>query len=201
MKTKKTLIALILAAAAALLLPGFSRADGLTVSVDSPASVSQGDSFAVDVNIADAIDIYDFQLDLTFDPSILQASDVLEGTFLSGGGSTFFFPGFIDNSAGDITFNADTLVGAIPGVDGGGVLLQFDFDALAPGTSSLDIQSLILQDSLGNLIDGTVANGSVTVASGETVPSPEPGALTMLIAGLAVLTLSGFGRCAFARCR
>ena len=144
-----------------------------------------GSSFAVDVNIANAADVYDYQLDLTFNPGVLQASAVVEGTFLSGSGATFFIPGVIDNSGGGVAFNADTLLTAISGANGSGLLLVFDFSAIAPGTSALDVQNLILQDSLGNLIDGSVKNSSVTVKG--PIGVPESPSLILLTLGLTVL--------------
>jgi len=48
------------------------------------------------VDIANAAHLYDFQLALNFDPAILQPSDVLEGTFLSGG--TFFIPQIVPDT-------------------------------------------------------------------------------------------------------
>ena len=183
MGTKRLLLAMIFATAG-LLLPEISHADAIAVSVASPASVSQGDAFTVDVDIANAADIFDFEFDLNFDPTVLQASDVVEGTFLSGGGSTFFLPGFIDNTAGSVSFNADTLLSAISGVDGSGLLLQFDFNALAPGSSALDISNLLLQDSLGNLLDSSAQSSSVTV-TGVPVSAVEPDSLALLTIGVA----------------
>jgi len=49
------------------------------------------------VDIAHAAHLYDFQLDLNFDPAILQASDVLKGTFLPGGGR-FFIPQIVPDT-------------------------------------------------------------------------------------------------------
>src|SRR5271165_813903 len=87
-------------------------ADGIPTLSISPASstVSNGSTFSMDVNISDVTDLSAFQFDLSFDPSILQATGTItEGNFfLSGGG---FVPGTIDNSLGTITFNANTLLG------------------------------------------------------------------------------------------
>src|ERR1700738_2856491 len=108
--------------AGALLVSVFSRstfADSLSV-VPSSSTVSAGANFVVGVNISGASDLYDFQLDLSFNPAVLQATNVAEGAFLSTGGFTFFLPGTIDNTAGTITFNADTLLTAISGVSGSG---------------------------------------------------------------------------------
>jgi adhesin HecA-like repeat protein len=163
--------------------PAFADA---TLSV-APASsmVSQGSTFTVDLNITGVTDLYDYQFDLSFNPTVLQATNVLEGTFLAGGGSTFFIPGAIDNTAGTIAFNADTLLTAISGVSGSGTLIEFDFTAFAPGTSDLTILNntdLILQDSTGALISSSQAGGSVTVQGSTAVP--ESSSLMMLGAGL-----------------
>src|SRR5689334_23472304 len=96
-----------------LLLPAMASADSVTLDISSVASVPQGNNFTVDVNISGVTDLYDFQVDLFFDPTILQVTNITEGAFLPGSGATFFFPGFIDNSSGNITFNADTLETAI----------------------------------------------------------------------------------------
>jgi hypothetical protein len=140
---------------------------------------------------ASVTDLYDYQFDLSFNPAVLQATNILEGAFLPIGGTTFFIPGTIDNAGGNVMFNADTLLTAISGVSGGGTLVVFDFTALAPGTSDLTILNnadLILQDSTGALISSTQTGGSVIVEGASAVP--EPSVLMLLCAGL--LALAGF---------
>jgi hypothetical protein len=189
----RRLIALTLPVIAllALAVPRDAFADS-TLSVSSPATVSQGSRFAVDVNISGAADLYAFQLDLTFDPSILAVTSVSEGLFLPGGGSTFFIQGTIDNLGGSITNNADSLLTAISGVNGDGTLIVFDFTALASGTSSLDLANILLLDSGLNFINYSSTNGSVTVAS---VATPEPTTSMLLAGALCFLAvLYGFRR-------
>ncbi len=72
--------------------------------------------------MTDVSDLYAFQFDLAFDPTILELQSISEGTFLPGAGSTNFFPGTIDNTGGTATATADSLVGAIPGASGSGTL-------------------------------------------------------------------------------
>src|SRR5438552_3229417 len=60
------------------------------------------------------LDVYAFQFDLAYNPSVIQLADVVEGPFLPMGGTTFFLPGTIDNTAGTVTSVADTLVGPVP---------------------------------------------------------------------------------------
>src|SRR5690349_16751681 len=77
------------------------------VSIQPPATnQASGDTFTVDVNVSGVADLYAFQFDLTFDPTLLFAVLVTEGGFLPGGGTTFFIPGTIDNVGGDITATA-----------------------------------------------------------------------------------------------
>jgi hypothetical protein len=187
MRSLRSMIIVGIVLTTVFLSPAFAD----TVLSVSPASstVTNGSTFAVDVNISGVTDLYDFQFDLGFNPVVIKATNVLEGAFLSsGGGSTFFLPGTIDNTGGTITFNANSLEGMIPGVSGGGALVEFDFTASAPGTSDLTILNnadLILQDSTGASIDTTTTGGSVAVG-GITVPEP-PSGLMLLATGLMVL--------------
>ncbi len=186
------LLRLVAVIAGVFLVSVFSSpiiADTVLTVVPTSSSVSTGDTFAVDVNIAQVTDLYDFEFDLTFNPAVLQATTtVIEGAFLSSGGSTFFIPGTIDNTAGTITFNANTLLTTISGVSGSGTIVEFDFTALANGTSSLDFASIILQDSAGAVLDYSANSGSVTVEGSTAVP--EPSVLMLLGAGLLSLGLT-----------
>jgi general secretion pathway protein D len=90
---------------------------------------------------------------------------------------------------GSVTATADSLIGPIPGVSGDGTLVTFEFSALAPGTSALDLADPILLDSSFNDItaNSNFQNGSVTIRSGASV-TPEPGTYLALCAILLLLT-------------
>ena len=142
---------------------------GATISVQPPTiNVIEGHTFSLNVDIANITDLYAFQFDLGFDPTILAAVSVTEGSFLPAGGSTLFFPGTVDNVAGNVTFIADSLVGSIPGVSGGGTLASIAFDVLASGTTPISLLNIQLLDSNLDLLDFSVSNGSVA----STVPEP-----------------------------
>ncbi len=49
-------------------------ADSISLSVVTPATVSQSSTFAADVNISGVADLYDFQFDLSFNPAVLHES-------------------------------------------------------------------------------------------------------------------------------
>ena len=82
-----------------------------------------------------------WQFDITFDPAILETVNVSEGDFLKTGGSTTFFQGgSIDNAAGKITgLNAARL--NAQGATGTGSLLQVNFKAKSGGETELALQN------------------------------------------------------------
>jgi hypothetical protein len=164
-------------------LPTF--ADSMpTLSIDPASSIlSVGSNVTLDVNIANVTDLYAFQFDLSFAPSLLSAVSIVEGTFLPGGGATFFIPGTIDNVGGTVALTADTLLGSGPGVDGSGTLAILTLTGLAPGTSAIDLSNVFLLDSNLNSIGASLQSGSVTITS-PTTPVSEPNTLVLLLAGV-----------------
>ena len=167
-----------------VLLTAFAAAPAFADLVVQPATTTVGltQSFSLDIAITNVTDLYAFQFDLGFDPSVLSVTNVTEGPFLPSGGPTFFRPGIIDNVGGTVAYNADTLEGAISGVNGSGVLLTFDFTPVAAGISQISIFNVILLDSNGaGIVTGT-QNGLVTVSS-----VPEPSSLLLLAGGLSGL--------------
>jgi hypothetical protein len=159
------------------------------VSIEPPSQKAEpGQSLSVDVLISDVADLYAFEFDLVFDPAILAAAGVTEGSFLPNSGTTVFIPGIIDNSGGTISAIADSLIGPIPGVTGTGTLATVLFDALAPGTGTLSLSSVILLSSTLALIDSSTVNGTVNVQPAEVA---EPASCALLsTAFLGVVALS-----------
>jgi general secretion pathway protein D len=183
----------------AALFPAAAFADAVLTVAPSAGTVANGSSFTADVNISNVADLYDYQFDLNFNPAVLQATAVLEGSFLTSGGATFFLPGTIDDSAGTIDFNADSLLTAISGVSGSGMLLEIEFSAIAPGSSAISIpdnSDLILQDSNGALLSAAApVGGQVQVQGDTTAGVPEPSMRWLLTAALlACCILAGNNR-------
>lgn len=171
-----------------LTIPVLSHAD-VDLSAGS-ATEPVGATFAIPVSISNVTDLFAFQFDLSFDPSIVQLQSITEGPFLPTAGTTFFLPGTIDNTAGTATFTADALIGPISGVSGSGVLADFNFEALSEGTSNLTLSNAILVDSSGGLISFTPQSGQATIA-GRTLPEPTffplLGGIGMVLCGCLVI--------------
>jgi hypothetical protein len=147
------------------------------------SSIPEGNTLSVNVGVSGASDLYAFQFDITFSPTVLHAATVSEGNFLPSGGPTFFIAGTIDNSVGTIANTADTLEGSVNGVSGNGFLADFGFVGYALGSSQISLSNITLLNSQLISIPFTTRTANVTVSSGvQTVPEPN---------SIGLLTLSG----------
>jgi hypothetical protein len=153
------------------------------LTTSAPSSITAGNTFNVGVSISGVTDLYGFQFDLAYDPTLLSATGISEQSFLSTAGSTLFMPGTIDNVAGNVLGTAVTLFDLIPGASGSGMLIEFSFLALADGISPLTLANVLLVDSNNNLIsDFTVSSTSLTINS---TTIPEPSTISLLLIALA----------------
>ena len=161
-----------------------------TISLQpSLLNTTVGSPFTLSVNITDGTDLYAFQFDLTFDPTILSATSVTNGLFLSTLSDGSFIPGTIDNVGGLISSTADSETGLVSGVTGSGTLAIFQFTAIGSGTSAITVpvSSVILLDSNLNDIAFTTSGGGVNVSAVTSAPEPTPGLL--VLSGVMVLLL------------
>ena len=134
---------------------GFEPGTDYTVSMGVGYTFSQtpihtGDTFTLDIRAENITNLAGWQFDIAFDPAILEAVNVSEGDFLKTGGSTtFFHGGSIDNATGKITgLNAARL--SAQGVSGTGVLLQIRFKAKSAGETELALQKFQFGSSTGD---------------------------------------------------
>jgi hypothetical protein len=167
-----------------------SRASAVpTVSLQpSTTTPTVGGSFNVLVNISAVTDLYGYQFDIQYNPSILSAASVTEGPFLAAGGATFFIPGAINNIGGTITFTSDVLISALAGVAGSGSLATLNFSALAKGTSALVLSNVELLDSNLDDIAFVTSGANVNPVSGNTIPEANSGVLVSFgILGMVIL--------------
>lgn len=152
------------------------------VSVTS-LTVGMGSTFDLPVTITGSSDLYAFQFDVAYNPSLLQLVSINEGAFLPTAGSTFFIPGSIDNVAGNAVFTVDTLLGPGPGAAGSGTLATLDFQAIGLGNGAVSLSNVVLLDSNLNDIAFTANNGLVSAV-------PEPRTLIPVACGLLLIGLA-----------
>jgi general secretion pathway protein D len=188
---RKRISLLVLAGLLLLAAPTPGHAGPITLTAGS-ATVNVGDIFTIPVSVSNAVNLTSFQFDLSYNSAILSAlsfTDVgtdFETAAINGGGSLTGITGF--SSPGLLSGVADSMSGASSGLAGNGVLVDVEFQALAPGVSPLTLSDAFLTDD-GNPLssdnqDFALVNGQVTVLARQV---PEPSALTLLAAGLAAL--------------
>ena len=125
----------------------------------SKTPIHIGDTFTLDVLAENVVDLAGWQFDIAFDPSRLEALDVSEGDFLkTGGESTFFQSGRIDNANGKITgLSAARL--AERGASGSGSILQVKFKAKSEGETRLALQNFLF----GSITEESIPAGPLEI--------------------------------------
>jgi PKD repeat protein len=135
-----------------------------------PGWIGINDTFTVNLTVSGVTDLIYWQAGLSFNPTVLQCLDFIEGPFLQKGGTTIWQPGIINNDEGIITPYGCTLT-AKEGVSGNGTLAFLTFKVKDIGVSSLILENVILLDSSYNKIAPvTLQNGYFELPS--AVPKP-----------------------------
>jgi hypothetical protein len=156
---------------------------GPVLSMTASANpATQGTSIGIDVALDDIADLYAWQFTLSFDAALFQATGGTEGALLPGAGNTIFDAGMVDNAAGTIAFVYGSLIGAVPGASGSGMLAHFTFDVIGNGSGLFHLSDALFLDSgFGDL---AVQAQDLTVQA-----VPEPAVLWLFGAGLAGLAV------------
>ena len=141
------------------------RTGGPVVYIDPPKiidpSLTPGKSFNVSLSVRNAISLYSWNATMVFNRTLLMATNVFEGDFLSSLGPTSF------------TFNVENdynlthgrvqiscqLTTPSGGAEGNGVLAMVTFQVLDLGGTDIKISSIELRDPLGNSIPVTSEDG------------------------------------------
>ena len=122
-----------------------------------------GDRFTVDLNAEHVADLAGWQVDVAFDPTTLEAVEVNEGDFLkTGGGTTFFQKGTINNRLGKITGLSAARISE-EGVKGSGTLLSVTFVAKASGETQVKLYDFEFGSATGTVIPTASPNITLTV--------------------------------------
>jgi hypothetical protein len=118
-----------------------------------------GDSFSVDLNIESGTDVHNWTANIAYVNTILSASGVVEGSFLSNVGLTIFsltIQNDFNATHGMIQLSCTLGTG---GATGNGVLATITFDVLDLGQSPITLSDVTLFDSAGTALPFTTADG------------------------------------------
>jgi hypothetical protein len=121
---------------------------GTVIDTDPlPCTAPASTSFDLNITITDVVDLYGWEFNLTFDPTVLNVTGIVEGPFLSDFAAldpwiySIFLGASMDNTAGWVSAGCalfDTFPPTDPdGADGDGVLATVTFNVLSDGISDL----------------------------------------------------------------
>ena len=158
MKMNTLLVILLLLSL--LVVPLHSAANTTVRPNPVSKSVATGSTFTLDILCIPTQSIKSFELRIEFNPSLLKANSVVEGTIFDEY-TTFFNAGTIDNSAGTISNIYDVILGP-EGVSSTGTLIRISFTAKSiTGTSPITINAGITNDQ--GYIPLSIENGNIQV--------------------------------------
>lgn len=100
------------------------------LSWQGPNQAKVGDSISVTINAQSSQRINNLGFVVGFDPAVLKAVDVVEGSFLKQGSAQSTFVKDIDQAGGQITL--DGTGGGTAGTSGAGSLATLVFQVIAP---------------------------------------------------------------------
>jgi uncharacterized repeat protein (TIGR02543 family) len=146
-----------------IIVPPPISADSPTLVQVNPASktVSAGQTFSISISCTPGQTIKSYELKLSFNPTLLHANSVTEGTIFTGY-TTFFNDGTINNTAGTIIDIYGLIVGA-GGVTSPGSLVSLSFTAqAASGTTTIGLYDVGVTNDTA-YVPITVTNGTVTL--------------------------------------
>jgi hypothetical protein len=143
-----------------------------------------GDSFTVNVSISDVSNVYGYGFRLYYNSTVMNGTQVVEGSFLRNSGQTFFwvtnFTDCYDSTHGLVEVTCSSLSN-VSGVSGSGVLATIEFKSLAVSAlTPLHLANVELSNRNASSIPHEDVDGTVAVV-------PE---LTSLVAFLTLMTAS-----------
>jgi len=141
MERNLKLMFLILACTLMFLVTQATQATSGVIAIE-PAEIrdiSPGGTFTVNVTVAGVSEVYGWQVNITFNPQILNVENVTEGTFLKQVNQTVFMKK-IDNTGGYVLLSSTFFPIPEQGASGSGLLVQVIFTVKGSGSSSLHFE-------------------------------------------------------------
>lgn len=154
------LLAVLLVVGLLFSLLGCCAQGEVTVSIDAPDEVAEGSDFIARANITRVSDLDAANYDVTFDPTVLEVTDVTAGLI---GGTTVAVDIWRVISPG--TLRVVNNVPGLSGVSGSGYLAEIHFHVVVPAgdTSDINLSNGVLSDNTANEIPATWVGDSAHV--------------------------------------
>lgn len=164
MNRKIVIVACLLAILVVVLAYVILSSPPSTALVVEPQSVqgTTGQDFTVNVSISNVADLYGWQIELSWNSSLLNVTNVIEGPMLKSSGNSTFFSPVVNNAAGNLSALCTRLLtfgSNVTGVSGHGTLMTVQFEVIGSGACDLNLYGTQLLDSNSRVISHTVQSG------------------------------------------
>ena len=169
---KLTVVSLVLTTCLAILSPTLAAGESWLRLSANTFDVEMDQEFTIDVLVENAPEVYGADVQLGFDPAVLQVVDAdnrTDGVQLSAGSffdpaQSFFLQNMVDNSTGTMHL-AMTLLNPAPPVQGDGLLCQITFRVIAAGRTTISIRDGLFGTRTGETIAPRFEDGEPTVSN------------------------------------
>ena len=154
------------------------QGQGAAVRLEVPRGQVEMDEqpFTVDVLVDDVVNLGALQIELAYDPQVVELQDIHEGPFLgSSGREVQCLPP--DAEVGALIFRCVTLGATPDGPTGSGILATLTFQPVGAGISTLHFDRVILTDPSANRLPVETQDSSVSVRE------PEGGGIRWMLWG------------------
>ncbi|UCD02875.1 MAG: PGF-pre-PGF domain-containing protein [Candidatus Aenigmatarchaeota archaeon] len=168
-------IVLFTAVLTLILLGGAHNVAAQEVYLTPAGSIDLGQELVLRIRVTGVTDLSGFQIDLSYDPSVLSYTRTEEGTFLNSDGATTY--------SNLTTITVDTDTGMISdiivfryssvGIGGDGILASVYFDTPVEGTSDIKLEQVLLSNSTAGEIHEIDTNTTIAVVSSGGVIPPD----------------------------
>jgi LysM repeat protein len=179
MSTSKKLVTLLFSILVIAVLPVLYTLAATTDAKLLPEvqSVDVGQMTTVTLRVENVQDLYGYQVNITFDPALLEVIDADPGKQgVQVGLGTFISPDYVpkndaDNNAGTIECVVSQ-VAPSTAANGSGALLTISFRGKSAGVSTVQLDPLILASAQGTEIPANIYNATISVGSGGPTATP-----------------------------
>jgi hypothetical protein len=147
-----------------LLLAGTANAEISVALNPSQLHVEENEEFTLGIIIESDVNVSGAEMQLAYDPTLIEVVSIAEGNFFKQGGeSTIFSKGTIDNELGTVTNIYSVMMGDDMMLDKG-VFATITLQAKnSSGIAKLEMKNVVITNSAGDDLPITVTNADITV--------------------------------------
>lgn len=147
-----------------LLLAGTANAEISVALNPSQLHVEENEEFTLSIMIESDVNVSGAEMQLAYDPTLIEVVSIAEGNFFKQGGeSTIFSKGTIDNELGTVTNIYSVMMGDDMMLDKE-VFATITLQAKnSSGIAKLEMKNVVITNSAGDDLPITVTNADITV--------------------------------------